>query len=191
MEAYQILSSAHQLVAFPLGWHSTSRWTPDRADLSLYSKIIIYFNNSNATWVLLWGIADVAVNLMCWVKITLCYVDIPAEVRTQSYASKKDQLTCESVYDIKSKALLHLLGSRHNPQVQVWVRAASAQGTRCAHRTDVDGWVTELRGCDVQGAVLGGCIQSRCIPSIWLFAVTVSHDCQRSRTSPGALLVPP
>ena len=62
--------------------------------------------------------------------------------------------------------LLHLLSLLDNLQMQVWVQAASAWGAQCAHHADVDGCIAELGGCDVQGAALVSCIQSRCVPSI-------------------------
>lgn len=86
--------------------------------------------------------------------------------------------------------LLHLLSVFDNLQVQVWVLAASAQGAQCAHHTDVESRVAELGSCDVQGAVLGGCIQSHCVPSTRDLAVIISHDYQESKTSPRALLIP-
>ena len=78
-----------------------------------------------------------------------------------------------------------------NLQLQVWALAASALGAQCAHHTEVEGWIAELGGCDVQGAVLGTCIQSDCVPSIQFFAVTVTHDYQGNKTSPSVLFVPP
>ena len=53
-----------------------------------------------------------------------------------------------------------------NLQVWVWVQSVSAWGARCAHHTDVEGWVTELGSGEVQGAVLGSCIHSRCVRTI-------------------------
>ena len=53
-----------------------------------------------------------------------------------------------------------------NLQVQVCVQSVSAWGASCTHHTDVEGWIAELGSCDVQGAVLGSCIHSRCVPSI-------------------------
>ena len=78
-----------------------------------------------------------------------------------------------------------------NLQVWVWVQSVSAWGARCAHHTDGEGWVAELGSCEVQGAVLGSCIRSSCVPSISLFVVTVSHGDQGNKTSSSVLCVPP
>ena len=111
-------------------------------------------------------------------------VDTQTQVQIQPCLKEKHQLTFK-LHTTFQKLLLD------NLQVQVWVQSASAWGARCTHHTDVEGWVAKLGSCEVQGAELGSCIHSRCVPTIWLVVVTVSHGYQGNRTSPSVLCVPP
>ena len=86
-------------------------------------------------------------------------VDNQTQVQIQPCLKEKCQLTLK-LHTTFQKRLLD------NLQVQVWVQSESAWGAQCAHHTDVEGWVAELGSGEVQGAVLGSCIHSRCVPSI-------------------------
>ena len=88
-----------------------------------------------------------------------------------------------------------LLGSAHSrallePQLQVWVWAAGAWRALCTCCTEVGGWVSRLRVCDVQGELFLPFIEEDCESSIFLFIGHWKYGYQKCRAFPRELLVP-